>query len=105
MKWLVFSIFFLLAFPAVAAEPPIGLSESQLLQCAGVPNGNMQSGGTKVWQYSTRRVRGNSDFIVTDACDAIVTFKNGRVFNVTFRKSGGLISREFACQGIFSGCR
>jgi hypothetical protein len=105
MKRFVLSTLFLLVPAAAAAEPPVGLTEAQLLQCAGVPTAQMQSGGAKVWQYSVSRVGGDFSMLRTDACDAIVTFKNGRVANVTFRKSGGLIAREIVCAGIFSGCR
>jgi hypothetical protein len=115
MRRIVLPLFLLLATPSIAAEPPIGFTEAQLLQCAGVPNGQAQSGGTKVWQYSTTRVGGAviNNFghgVMTfnqrrDACDAIVTFQNGRVRSISYRKSGGIITREFTCQSIFEGCR
>src|ERR1700680_4616636 len=96
------------------AEGPIGLTPSQLIQCAGLPQGKMTEGGSTFFQYSRSRtsgwysgtgtaqrfgntVFGNSDGsidTIKTGCDAVVTIRGGRVVSVNYKKYGGLLTRE-----------
>lgn len=99
---------------AAQADPSarlIGLTEEQLLSCAGIPVGTMVSGATTFFQYGEFSERGqimalgDSLFVAKrqKGCQAIVSLRNGRVVNVTLKKKG-LIRGPMACERIFSGC-
>jgi hypothetical protein len=89
----------------------VGLTEEQLLSCAGIPAGSMVSGATTFFQYGEFSERGQvvalggSLFVSKrqKGCQAVVSLRNGRVVNVTLKKKG-LISGPMACERIFSGC-
>ena len=92
-------------------EKLIGLSEEQLISCAGIPAGQMVSGNSTFFQYGEFNERGafvplgNTLFLTKRqrGCQAIVTLHNGVVTKVTL-KTKGLISGPLACQRIFSDC-
>lgn len=103
----------LFAQPALAdqSDKLIGLSEEQLISCAGIPAGQMVSGNSTFFQYGEFNERGafvplgNTLFITKrqKGCQAIVTLQNGVVTKVML-KTKGLISGPMACQRIFSEC-
>lgn len=89
----------------------IGLSEEQLVSCAGIPAGQMVSGNSTFFQYGEFNERGafvplgNTLFITKrqKGCQAVITLQNGVVTKVML-KTKGLISGPMACQRIFSEC-
>ena len=100
----------LMARPAVAdqSDKLIGLSEEQLISCAGIPAGQMVSGNSTFFQYGEFNERGafvplgNTLFITKrqKGCQAVITLRNGVVTKVML-KTKGLISGPMACQRIF----
>ena len=103
----------LFAEPAVAdqGDKLVGLSEEQLLSCAGIPAGQMVSGNSTFFQYGEFNERGafvplgNTLFITKrqKGCQAIITLQNGVVAKVML-KTNGLFTGPMACQRIFSEC-
>jgi hypothetical protein len=103
----------LFAQPALAdqSDKLIGLSEEQLVSCAGIPAGQMVSGNSTFFQYGEFNERGafvplgNTLFITKrqKGCQAVITLQNGVVTKVML-KTKGLISGPMACQRIFSEC-
>ena len=103
----------LFAQPAVAdqGDKLVGLSEEQLVSCAGIPAGQMVSGNSTFFQYGEFNERGalvplgNTLFITKrqKGCQAVITLQNGVVTKVML-KTKGLISGPMACQRIFSDC-
>ena len=105
--------FLIIAQPTSAGQGDnlIGLSEEQLISCAGIPAGQMVSGQSTFFQYGEFNERGafiplgNTLYLTKrlKGCQAVVTLQNGYVTKVTV-KTKGLISGPLACQRIFSGC-
>ena len=104
------------AQPSAASAAPsaiVGLSEIELVQCAGLPQGSMSVGDATFYQYSSLSERGqvvplgNSLFVTrrTRGCEATVKVQNGRVVDVTTQSHGGLLTGPLACQRLFSGCQ
>ncbi len=106
----------LIAVPdtSFASERILGLSEFELVSCAGVPAQTMDFGSQgKIYVYAT----GNYTTTVNKAfntyigntransCQANVVIQGGRVSQIKYQKSGGLIAREFQCGKLFSGCK
>ena len=99
--------------PAIAGQSDnlIGLSEEELISCAGIPAGQMVSGPSTFHQYGEFSERGafvplgNTLFLTKRqrGCQAVITLQNGYVTKVTV-KTKGLISGPLACQRIFSAC-
>lgn len=93
----------------------IGLSEEQLLQCAGVPAQEKRSGSLSFFTY-----HGGGDGVAIAAlgrsqigvaaykhryCDATFTLRNGRVADLQYRgRTGGLLTRDEQCAFIVEDC-
>ena len=89
----------------------IGLTEEQLLSCAGIPAGSMAAGATTFFQYGEFNEHGQiigmgSNLFVAKrqkGCQAAVSLKGGKVVKVTL-KTKGLLTGPLACDRIFSDC-
>lgn len=95
-----------------AAEKVIGLTELELVTCAGAPAQTMELGKNRVYVYAT----GNNSVYLNRAfnsyvgvarantCQATVIFQGGRVIKVTYQKAGALLAREIQCGKLFNAC-
>lgn len=101
------------AHPATAdpTKKLIGLSEEDLLSCAGIPVAQMASGNKTFFQYGEFGEHGafiplgNTLFLAKKykGCQAVITLEGGTVRKVTL-KTKGLITGPLACDRIFSEC-
>jgi hypothetical protein len=93
----------------------IGLSEEELLKCAGAPSQEKHSGSLSFLTY-----HGGGDGVAVGAlgssqiglatykhryCDATFTLRNGHVADLQYRgRTGGLLTRGEQCAFIVEGC-
>jgi len=114
LKFALSIIVGLAAFPAYAdGSSLVGMSEEDIVACAGLPSGNMQIGSKTFFQYGASREAGaingvgNTLFLSRHqtGCDATVTFQNDHVVQVTTRPYGGLLTGPIACGSLFASCR
>src|SRR4051812_32128085 len=76
----------------------MGLSEEELISCAGIPMAKMSNGQKTFYQYGEFVERGtgiiNDDVIISSkkrkGCQAIITIENGAVSKVLLKKQGWL---------------
>lgn len=99
----------------VRADPTqklMGLSEEELISCAGIPAAQMTNGQKTFYQYNELSERGTGIMIDEDTiisskkqkgCQALITIESGRVSKVMLKKQGWL-SGSRACERIFSEC-
>lgn len=106
----------LLPSAALAQQQVVGMSEGDLISCAGIPQQARDVGQDRFFQYSAFRAgRGGNfqnlgGFVFFDenpdaGCDATVTIRNGKVTAVKTRPSGAIISGPLMCRRMFSACR
>jgi hypothetical protein len=109
--------------PAASSADLVGLPESVLRSCAGVPARSSGSGGVQYLTYQTANITadersGRDDQVSPDAtgprfqtdpiprggyCEAMVTVIDRRVAAVDYVTSGGFSNRG-ACAGLLSSC-
>jgi hypothetical protein len=100
------------ATPAFAASSIVGLSQDDLIACAGLPSGEMQTGEATYWQYGASRQVGSIQTFGqmhvlsshSTGCEATVTLKGGVVSDVKTRGYGGLLTGPIACAKLFAAC-
>ena len=120
MKIPVICIVASLAFLGIAApsahssERILGLTEFDLVSCAGAPSQVMEFGGQgRIYVYVAGNVTTTVNKVFntyigsanSNTCQATVIIQGGRVTGVKYQKSGGLIAREIQCGKLFSSCR
>jgi len=98
-----------------AEDKLVGLSEEELLRCAGAPAQERRAGELSFLTY-----HGGGDGVAIGAvaqsqlgvaafkrryCDATFTLQNGRVADLQYRgRTGGLLTRDEQCAFIVEDC-
>ncbi|MDB4985786.1 MAG: hypothetical protein JWN04_964 [Myxococcaceae bacterium] len=94
----------------------IGLSEEDLLQCAGAPAQEKRAGSLSFLTYhgggdavAVAQPFGQSQIGIATIkhryCDATFTLRNGRVAELHYRgRTGGLLTRDEQCAFVVDGC-
>ncbi len=78
----------------------VGISAEKLLACAGAPNRRATSGGLEVLTYVVRK---DTDEIA-HFCEATFVLKSGRVTEVSYRGTTGLVTGRAHCGYVVENC-
>ena len=99
---------------AMAGERQIvGLSEDELISCAGFPTDQMQLKGKTFYKFSTISESGTAvpagGIVVfgkrQNGCEATVSVVNGRVVAVKTKRLNWSLPSLTACSRLFSACK
>lgn len=92
-----------------------GMTETQLLRCAGKPRDRQKRGGGEIWTYEIGGGSNGDNRLEPDNgpspvpsryCVARVYFENGRVTRTEFSGfTGGLFTRGDQCERLLAECR
>ena len=92
--------------PALSDPSIVGLSGDELIACAGLPSGQMQTGQSLYWQFrASFSLLGLPTKRSDSGCEATVTLKNGVVTGVRTQAFGGILGGPLSCQRLFAECR
>lgn len=94
----------------------VGMTETQLLRCAGKPRDRRKRGGGEIWTYETGggQINGGNGLEPYNApspvpsryCVARVYFEKGRVTRTEFSGfTGGLFTHGDQCERLLAECR
>ena len=116
MHLLLFSLAVLVVAPplAMGGEAKIvGLSEDELISCAGFPTAQMQLNGKTFYKFTSTSEGGAAfpagGFVLfgrhQNGCEATVSVENGRVVSVKTKRLNWSLPSLTACSRLFSGCK
>ena len=91
----------------------VGLSEDELISCAGFPTAQMQLKGKTFYKFSTISESGaavpTGGIVIfgkrQNGCEATVSVENGRVVAVKTKRLNWSLPSLTACSRLFSACK
>ena len=91
----------------------VGLSEEELISCAGFPTAQMQLNGKTFYKFSTISESGAAvpagGIVIfgkrQNGCEATVGVENGKVVSVKTKRLNWSLPSLTACNRLFSGCK